>query len=268
VRDGAVQAREESRRSQTPDLSAEATTAGGYSASFGGYVIQGNVGADHDLPQGRSRKHSTDDWVTRFRAARERTIPARDERRRAVDGSRPAATNSRSTSSWPTSSAATRRRRAKCSICCGDAGRDERQQFGNALAPEVSVEFDRTKMQALDVSLGSAAAAAGAAFGGDVATQFETPQGLEQVQVIYPLDDQHRTRVAQGRSRSARTAATSCTSATSRLQEHADLAAGHAHRPQYVIHVDANFAPGRRSRTCSRRSSRSCRRCICRRTSS
>jgi multidrug efflux pump subunit AcrB len=62
---------------------------------------------------------------------------------------------------------------------------------GTSLAPEVSVEFDRVKAQALDVDLGVAAAAAGAAFGGDVATQFETPQGLEQVQVIYPLADQH-----------------------------------------------------------------------------
>ena len=58
---------------------------------------------------------------------------------------------------------------------------------GTTLAPEVSIEFNRAKMQALNVSLGSAAAAAGAAFGGDVATQFETPAGLEQVQVIYPL---------------------------------------------------------------------------------
>ncbi|MBV8491485.1 MAG: efflux RND transporter permease subunit, partial [Candidatus Eremiobacteraeota bacterium] len=35
-----------------------------------------------------------------------------------------------------------------------------------------------------------AAVAAGAAFGGDVATQFETQQGLEQVQVIYPTSYQ------------------------------------------------------------------------------
>jgi HAE1 family hydrophobic/amphiphilic exporter-1 len=54
----------------------------------------------------------------------------------------------------------------------------------------VSIEFDRARAQALDVDIGSAAQAAGAAFGGAVATQFETTAGLEQVQVIYPTADQ------------------------------------------------------------------------------
>ena len=62
---------------------------------------------------------------------------------------------------------------------------------GTQLAPEVSVNFDRAKAQALNVDIGNAAIAAGAAFGGDVATQFETTAGLEQVQVIYPLVFQH-----------------------------------------------------------------------------
>ena len=57
---------------------------------------------------------------------------------------------------------------------------------GTQLAPEISIQFDRNKAQALGVDLGQAAQAAGAAFGGNVATQFETTAGLEQVQVIYP----------------------------------------------------------------------------------
>jgi HAE1 family hydrophobic/amphiphilic exporter-1 len=91
--------------------------------------------------------------------------------------------------------------------------------------------------------LGSAAAAAGAAFGGDVATQFETPAGLEQVQVIYPLTDQtqlaslgavpirsqngsivHLSDFATFRS----TPTPPLITRTNRLN---------------VIHVDANFAP-------------------------
>ena len=50
--------------------------------------------------------------------------------------------------------------------------------------------FNREKAEALGVDIGQAAEAAGAAFGGNVATQFETPAGLEQVQVIYPPSDQ------------------------------------------------------------------------------
>jgi multidrug efflux pump subunit AcrB len=57
---------------------------------------------------------------------------------------------------------------------------------GTELGPEISVQFDRAKAQALGVDLGQAAQAAGAAFGGNVATQFETNAGLEQVQIIYP----------------------------------------------------------------------------------
>jgi len=59
---------------------------------------------------------------------------------------------------------------------------------GTQLAPQISIEFDRAKMQALDVDIGQAANAAGAAFGGNQATQFETDEGLEEVQVVYPLD--------------------------------------------------------------------------------
>jgi HAE1 family hydrophobic/amphiphilic exporter-1 len=61
---------------------------------------------------------------------------------------------------------------------------------GTQRAPEISVQFDRKKAEALGVDLGQAAQAAGAAFGGNVATQFETTQGLEQVQVIYPASYQ------------------------------------------------------------------------------
>ena len=56
------------------------------------------------------------------------------------------------------------------------------------------MQFDRKKAEALGVDLGQAAQAAGAAFGGNVATQFETTEGLEQVQVIYP--DSYQTSIA------------------------------------------------------------------------
>jgi hydrophobic/amphiphilic exporter-1 (mainly G- bacteria), HAE1 family len=59
------------------------------------------------------------------------------------------------------------------------------------LEPQMDVIFDRAKAQALNVSIGTAATAARAAFGGAIATQFETPDGLEQVQVIYPAQLQN-----------------------------------------------------------------------------
>ena len=55
------------------------------------------------------------------------------------------------------------------------------------------MQFDHKKAEALFVDLVQAAQAAGAAFGGNVATQFETSEGLEQVQVIYPNSYQTST---------------------------------------------------------------------------
>jgi multidrug efflux pump subunit AcrB len=51
--------------------------------------------------------------------------------------------------------------------------------------PQISVRFDRRLARAVDVSVGSAAATIEAAFGGAVATQFNTTNGLVYVQVIY-----------------------------------------------------------------------------------
>jgi multidrug efflux pump subunit AcrB len=48
------------------------------------------------------------------------------------------------------------------------------------------VNFDRERAQALNVSIGTAAQAAAAGFGGTVATQFQTPEGTKQVQIVYP----------------------------------------------------------------------------------
>lgn len=59
------------------------------------------------------------------------------------------------------------------------------------LEPQMDIIFDRAKAQALNVSIGTAATAARAAFGGVIATQIETADGLEQIQVIYPTELQN-----------------------------------------------------------------------------
>ncbi len=64
----------------------------------------------------------------------------------------------------------------------------------SALSPQVSVVFARDRARALNVSIGTAATAIRAAFGGVIATQFTGTNGLKDVQVIYPLRD--RTRLA------------------------------------------------------------------------
>jgi HAE1 family hydrophobic/amphiphilic exporter-1 len=74
VRDGVYKL--EAKVEKAKDVSAEATTAGGYSASFGGYVIQGNV-AQITIFLKDARKYSTTDWVPRFaKMAKEATPDA------------------------------------------------------------------------------------------------------------------------------------------------------------------------------------------------
>ncbi len=242
VRDGLYKL--ESKVLGTPDLSAEATTAGGYSASFGGYVLQGNVGQiTIFLKDGR--KLSTDDWVKRFRTMANSVIP------QAVNVVVPS-TGTTGGNKQPidflisdlSGGDPTAYAQKALALMQKTPGATSVNSTGTSLAPEVSVEFDRAKMQALDVSLGTAAEVAGAAFGGDVATQFETPQGLEQVQVIYPLDDQHEldsikaipVRAGNGSIVHLGDFATFTSTPTSPLITRTDRAT--------VIHLDANFGPG------------------------
>ena len=57
-----------------------------------------------------------------------------------------------------------------------------------APAPQLDVHFDRDAARALNVDIGTAASAIRAAFGGTAVTQYDAPQGLTDVEVIYPLD--------------------------------------------------------------------------------
>ncbi len=241
VRDGAFKL--ERAVDQQKDVDAEATTAGGYSAAFGGFAVQSSV-AQLTIFLKDDRKDSTAQWVRRLTGIARRAVP------QAIAVVVPSTGQtggnkqpidfivSDITGGDPTPWAA-----KVLDLLRSIPGATSVNSSGTSLAPEVSVEFNRAKMQALNVSLGSAAQAAGAAFGGDVATQFETPAGLEQVQVIYPLTDQTALKsLAQVPIRSQNGSivhlsdfATFQSTPTSPLVTRTDRL--------NVIHVDANFAP-------------------------
>ncbi len=169
------------------DTAAETSVAGAYSASFGGFATQSNVGQIHVFLKD-NRKQSTSYWVARFQDLANKALPS------GVHSVAVPSTGTGGGNAQPIDLLVT-------DLIGGDPtpyaskvlallqtvkGATSVNSSGTQLAPEISVQFDRAKAQALDVDLGQAAIAAGAAFGGNVATQFETPQGLEQVQVIYP----------------------------------------------------------------------------------
>jgi HAE1 family hydrophobic/amphiphilic exporter-1 len=226
------------------DVDADVTSAGGYSAGFGGYVLLGNVGqVTIFLKDGR--KHSTDYWVEQLRDLAHKELP--NAQTFVVPSTSSTGGNSQPidllvadiVGGDPTAAAV-----KVLDLLRKTPGATGVNSSGTDLAPQVSVLFDRAKAQALDVDLGSAANAAGAAFGGDVVTQFETPQGLEEIQVIYPLEYQTELESIKQipiRSNSGNIVhlgdiAHFQLSPTSPLVTRTDR--------NSVIHVDANFAAG------------------------
>ncbi len=222
----------------------EYAVAGAYAASFGGFVVQGNVGQIHVFLKD-DRKQSTTDWAAGFRKIAAHDNPGAHTVIVPVTGT--GGGNAQPidylvtdvTGGDPTSAAV-----KALGILSKTPGATAVNSSGTALAPQIEVLFDRVKMQALNVDLNTAANAAGAAFGGNVATQFETPQGLEQVQVIYPLVDQHEIDALKNipiRSNSGSIVhlgdfASFQSEPTSPLITRTDR--------NNVIHVDANVAPG------------------------
>ncbi len=172
------------------DIDADTAVSGGYSSPFGGFLLEGNVGQIHTWLTD-NRKHSTIYWVGVYRKLVAKTLPG-------VDVVVIPATGTGGGNAQPIDELVT-------DISGGDPTKYAEQVYNlmretpgtanvysaaSQLEPQVELNFDRVKAQALDVNIGTATTAARSAFGGAIATQFETTDGLEQVQVIYPLQNQ------------------------------------------------------------------------------
>ena len=228
------------------DIFANTAVAGAYAASFGGFVSQQNVGQVHVWLKD-NRKHPTSYWVTEFQklAQTAHVFPP------GVSVVVIPSTGTGGGNAQPVDMLVT-------DVTGGDPtpyaqkvldalktvkGATSVNSTGTALTPEVSIIFDREKAQALGVDVGQAAEAAGAAFGGNVATQFETTSGLEQVQVIYPPQDQTNLdllrnvpiRASNGSIVYLGDIATLESTPTPPLMTRTDR--------NTVIHVDSNVAP-------------------------
>jgi HAE1 family hydrophobic/amphiphilic exporter-1 len=175
---------------KNPDLAADTASSGGYSANFGGFVSQGNVGQLH-LWLNDNRAHSTDFYVQQYKRTSAKILP--NATSFVVPATGTGGGNAQPIDELvtdvsggdPTDAA------AKVFKAMQDTpGATNVNSSSAQLQPQVELIFDRAKARALNVSIGTASNAARAAFGGSIATQFETVDGTEQVQVIYPLPDQ------------------------------------------------------------------------------
>jgi hydrophobic/amphiphilic exporter-1 (mainly G- bacteria), HAE1 family len=174
-----------------PDIAADTALAGGYSSPYGGLLVESNVG-QIQIFLSDNRGRSTAYWVSEYRRIAAQTLPG-------VNVLVIPATGQGGGNAQPVDELVT-------DVSGGDPtpyaqrvydalvhtpGAVNVNSNAAALSPQVELVFDRAKMRALNVSIGTATTAARAAFGGVTATQFESPQGLIQVQVIYPRDQRN-----------------------------------------------------------------------------
>ncbi|MFY9720164.1 MAG: efflux RND transporter permease subunit, partial [Candidatus Cybelea sp.] len=170
------------------DLQSETSMAGAYQGQISGYINNGAIGQIHLFLKDR-RSHSTAYWVDNLRSriggllpnANVVAVPATDP---SGGIAQPIGYVVSSLTTDPSSAAA----RAYAALAATPGAIDATTSLTNE-APQVEVEFERGNARALDASIGTASTAVRAAFGGDTATQFTGPEGLKDVQVIYPERD-------------------------------------------------------------------------------
>ena len=182
----------ETKRLVAPsDLLFETTVAGGYSAPFGGFVLEGNVGQIAVYLQ-ENHSTSTAAYVARLQQQLPKLAPGAvvtvveitaaggtaqqpiDELVETADGSDPSPYAAK-----------------VFAQLVHTPGVVQAQDSASNVAPQMNVRFNQPALQALDVSQGTAATAVEAAFGGAVASSIYTPSvGLSEIEVIYPMSQQ------------------------------------------------------------------------------
>ncbi len=174
-----------------PDLQSEVTNAGGYNSPFGGFVLQGNT-AQINVFLKNGHKQSTAHWLTYVEDLGRRFAPD------AIAIAKPASDPTQGGPRQPIDELVSLPNGADPSMYAERVAQILKQTPGavdvndsaQQLLPQVEVTFDRAMARSLGVSIGTASTAIRAAFGGAVATELESPNGLVQVEVIYPRSAQ------------------------------------------------------------------------------
>lgn len=176
-----------------PEVKGETAVAGSYSAEFGGVVQNGFVGQVHVFLR-IDKHHSSAMWIHSLLPQAQKLLPG------AQIVAIPA-TGINGGTQQPINYVA-QAPGAQLHSFAQSAYNALRSTPGTANVsisalepmPNVDVEFDRDKARALGVDIGTAATAVRAAFGGFVATQYNTPAGAQDVQVVYPFDSRDSLR--------------------------------------------------------------------------
>ncbi len=226
-----------------PDVKAETALAGAYQGNLAGYVNDGAIGQVHVFLR-PTRAHSTAQDAQRLQQ-----IAASDAPSATVVGIPAVSTDGNiqqpidevvsSATGDPTNDAA-----LVYDAMLHTKGATDVTTTAGALSPQVEVQFDRERARALGIAIGTASTAIRSAFGGTIATQFTGPNGLKDVQVIYPERDQ-TDLAAIGRItlKSSSGSIVHVSDVAHLVQAPAPPLIGRIDR-KTVIYIGANVAPG------------------------
>jgi HAE1 family hydrophobic/amphiphilic exporter-1 len=173
------------------DLQYETTVAGAYSAAFGGFAQEGNVG-QISIFLNTNRNTSTYGYVAKLMQKYAQVEPSATISVAAA--TQQGGGNQQQIDELVSASGTTDPTAAAGKVfeaLVNTPGATGVQNSVTNAAPQMEIDFNRAALQSLDVSIGTAAQAVEAAFGGDVASQIETPdRGLTDIEVMYPRSDQ------------------------------------------------------------------------------
>ena len=172
-----------------PDLRAESSTAGAYLGQLTGYIQNAAVG-QIDAYLTDNRQHTTAYWANRLQAQAQKLLPGATVV--AVPATDISGGNAQPVDEVVSSvNGAPEAYAAKVAAAlAATPGAIDVTSSAVANAPQFDIEFNRDRARALGASVGTAATAIEASFGGDLATQFTGADGLKDVIVTYPLEDQ------------------------------------------------------------------------------
>jgi HAE1 family hydrophobic/amphiphilic exporter-1 len=176
-----------------PQVKGETAIAGSYQAEFGGFVQEGFVGQVHVYLR-VDKKHSSQAWLDDLLPRARAMLPA-------AQLSAIPATGINGGTQQPVNYVVSAPPQALDALA-DRVYRAMQRTPGTANVevsalepmPNVDIEFNRDAARIAGVSVGTAATALRAAFGGVVATQYSSAFGSQDVQVIYPLDERNSLR--------------------------------------------------------------------------
>jgi HAE1 family hydrophobic/amphiphilic exporter-1 len=228
---------------KAPDTQAVTGTAGSTQQSFGGSVNLGSNGQLHVFLN-LDRKKSTDYWAKQFGDMASKVAPGAKVVSIPATGtgggnSQPIDYLVESLDDNPEPYAAKVE-----AVLDATPGAAHVTSSAEQLSPQVDVVFNRDRARVLDIDIATLANAIRSSFGGSLVTQFETPKGVQYVQVTYPLSALTDVNSILSIPVRARNGSLLHVGDVAQLvQDPVEPVMTRTNR-QTVVHVSANLAPG------------------------